>query len=141
MDLPSIEIFNIDSGTNTGLNWRNWLDRFENYMIALNITNDQRKAALLLHAAGKRVFNIYQTLKDVNDNYSLVKKKLTEFFNPKSQTLLSTYQFMAAQQLEHETIDLYTSRLRTMATECDFADADKFCTNYFKHASLKSSVK
>ena len=48
--------------TSVGTRWSKWIQRFENFLVAMNIMNDGRKRALLLHLAGERVHDIYDTL-------------------------------------------------------------------------------
>ncbi len=45
-----------------GQRWIQWLKRFENFVIAANITDSKRKTAMLLHLAGEQVHEIYSTL-------------------------------------------------------------------------------
>ena len=48
--------------TNTAQRWQKWASRFDNLMIALNITDHTRKKALLLHLAGESVCDIFEGL-------------------------------------------------------------------------------
>jgi len=40
--------------------WKRWYDRFDNLIIALNITDAARKKALLLHLAGEQVYDVFR---------------------------------------------------------------------------------
>ena len=37
-----------------GSRWEKWLDRFENYLVAMDITDGKRQKALLLHFAKRQ---------------------------------------------------------------------------------------
>ena len=39
-----------------GFRWKKWLDRYENHLVAMDITGDKRQKALLLHFVGESVF-------------------------------------------------------------------------------------
>lgn len=108
-----------------GPRWCKWLSRFENYLVAMNISNSERKKALLLHYAGESVHDIYDTMKDDEDEYDDVKKKLTDYFEPKKNVLYEIFNFRQAKQMEDESIDSYVTRLRTLAKYCEFTDIEK----------------
>ena len=62
-NFPHISPFVPDSDpTSVAQRWKRWSDRFDNLIIAMNITNNDRKIALLLHLAGEAVYDIYQGL-------------------------------------------------------------------------------
>ncbi|KAK9712528.1 hypothetical protein QE152_g24867 [Popillia japonica] len=44
---------------NIGERWKKWLNRLENYLIAANITGEERKTATLLHLLGEDALNEY----------------------------------------------------------------------------------
>ena len=77
---PFIDEDNVES------RWQSWLSRFENYLIAMNITNIERKRALLLHYGGEHVFSIYETFANKEtDKYNDLVKKLTDHFKKKNK--------------------------------------------------------
>ena len=51
-----------ETEVNPGPQWTKWLSRFERLMIALDIRNPKRKRAMLLHYAGPKVDDIFDTL-------------------------------------------------------------------------------
>ena len=44
------------------IRWRKWTSRFKNLMTAINVTNDARQKALLLHYVGEETNDIFHTL-------------------------------------------------------------------------------
>src|SRR6218665_2407278 len=125
----------------TAQRWKKWTDRFENLMMALNITDAKRKRALLLHLAGEAVYDIFEGLvvesppedSDSGDSniYTVTKSALDEHFSPKKNVEFEIYHFRLARQNTDETTDAYHARLRTLAKYCDFPNID---------AEIKSKV-
>ncbi|KAK7919301.1 hypothetical protein WMY93_010585 [Mugilogobius chulae] len=102
-----------------GPRWTKWLQRFENYTTAMNITGDARLKALLLHVAGEKVHDIYDTLSAEGDKYADTKQKLSAYFTPKKNVQYQVYLFRKAVQEPGENLDTYHTRLRILAKNCD----------------------
>ena len=126
MALPSFPSFDVDiDKTNAGTRWEKYLSRLENLLVGMNITNDGRKRALLLHYVGERVFDVYDAEKgDTETSYEATKKVLTDYFLPKKNTKIEIYKFRACKQIETQTLDEFVTELRSLAKTCEFADAD-----------------
>ena len=141
--LPTFERFPVHSEENTvGLRWCRWTAKLENLMCALNITDDARKTALLLHYAGDEVYEIYEaftaeqkgvgaTLPGPNEGdpavlnaYSTLNKSFTTYFTPKQNTSFEVFKFRQTIQKPSEAIDAFHTRLLNLATHCDFHDTD-----------------
>jgi len=60
--LPQFPPFNVHAEGSTSTRWKKWKDRLDNLLVAMNITNANRKKALLLHYAGEEVHNIFSKL-------------------------------------------------------------------------------
>jgi hypothetical protein len=133
--LPQLPAFVPDADpTSVAQRWKRWLDRFENLLVALNITDNNRKKALLLHLAGETVYEIYEGLvvepvdadadPAVHNVYINAKRALDNYFNPKRNAEFEVYTFRKTQQNQEETLDAYHSRLRSQARYCEFANTD-----------------
>ena len=89
MNLPPISKFIVHGESNVPLRWEKWLNRFDNFMIAADITDYGRMKALLIHYAGEEVYDIYSTFstKQIGGNddagYKTLCKSLTAHFEPK----------------------------------------------------------
>ena len=129
-----------NSEQSAGSRWKKWLDKFENLICALDITSDKRKKALLLHYIGEETYDIYDSFSDekkgigatvtvsereVPNEYNVLKNSLTDYFTPKQNTAYEVFKFRQATQNAGETIDSYYTRLRTLASTCDFHDVDR----------------
>ena len=94
--LPPFPPFNVeDDPTATGQRWTKWKKRFENFLLAMNIEDDTRKRALLLHYIGSSAFDIFETLSDTGDekDYKAAMDRLTEHFTPQRNVDYETYLF------------------------------------------------
>ena len=133
--IPQMAPFQPDvDPTNTTARWKKWLDRFDNLIIAMNVTDNDRKKALLLHLVGEFVFEVYESLviPEISDDadaagnnaYTATKKALTDHFSPKKNTEFEVYNFRLAKQNAGETTDAYHARLRLLAIYCQFEHVD-----------------
>ena len=61
--LPEFPVFDPEvDETSVGIRWTKWVQRLENLLVALDITNNERKQAVMLHYAGTKVSDIFSTL-------------------------------------------------------------------------------
>ena len=100
-----------------------WPKRFNNYLVAANITDDGRKKALLLWLSGESVQEIYDTLADDADTYTNACEKLSTYFHPMKDQHVAVYHFREASQ-GSDSIDQYVTRLRILAKDCGFTSVD-----------------
>ena len=105
--------------------WKAWKRRFETYLIAVNVTDDKQKRALLLYQAGQETQELFDTLPDTGDDYATALTKLDAYFTPKKNVDYETFQFRQASQKAGETVDQFVTRLRKLAINCEFTDLDK----------------
>ena len=103
-----------------GNRFMKYIDRFKNYMVAIDIKDKARKRALFLHTAGFKVQDILYTLEDTGDDFETAAGKLAEYFQPKKNSLYNIYQFRQIQQEQDETCDDYCTRLKQAAKLCEF---------------------
>ena len=141
---PNFPPFAVHSGEQSaGIRWRRWVEKFENMICALDITVDKRKKALLLHYVGEETYDIYDSFTDEQkgigatildgenvqpNEYNVLKQSLTDYFTPKKNTTYEVFKFRQATQNVGESIDAYHTRLRTLASTCDFHDNDREIT-------------
>ena len=71
-----------ETKNNTGSGWKKWLSKFELFIKASNITNENQKRPTLLYSAGKRVQEIHNTISTSNNSYGDTVEKLTAHFTP-----------------------------------------------------------
>ncbi|XP_071502622.1 uncharacterized protein [Diadema antillarum] len=126
LGLPAFPPF-VEIDQNPGPQWGKWLGRFERLMVAMGVSDPKRKRALLLHYAGPKVDEIFDTLQDVGQesDYDKAVAALNKYFSPKSNSLYETYIFRQAKQEANESIDHFVTRLRQLAQNCKFHNADR----------------
>ena len=62
---PSFSPFSVHvDEQSAGPRWRKWIDRFENLLCALDINDDRKKRAMLLHYVGEEVYDIFNSFTD-----------------------------------------------------------------------------
>lgn len=134
-----------DNPTNCGARWKKWIDRFDNYLVAVNVVDSARKKALLLHYIGEDVYEIFQNLPELSEDdkhinttndegenqrtllnaYELAKKMLSLHFEPRINTEFEVFNFRKANQRPNETVNQFYARLLKLSEFCDFTDRDK----------------
>ena len=115
----------IGDPTSLSQRWTTWKKRFETYLIALNITDDKQKRALLLYQSGQQTQEIFETLTETGEDYKTALAKLDAYFLPKKNVDYETFQFRQATQKIYETVDQFVTRLRKLAEHCEFTDLNK----------------
>ena len=126
--LPVFPKFETNGDTSSlGHRWEKYFQNFENLFVGMNIESRKRRKALLLHYSGDDVFDIYQTLSDTGDEngYEETKAALTKYSKPQVNEEFEIFQFRQMKQLESETVDEFTTRLRKKAEYCGFTDKSK----------------
>ena len=99
-------------------------------IVALNINDQKRQKALLLHYAGEDVNDIFDTLPNTaatNDENPFGKAvdALTAYFSLKENVAYEEYQFHQAKQDPGDKIMAFYTRLKRLSETCDFADSDR----------------
>ena len=124
--LTDFEQFDLNSEpTSLGIQWKRWSSRLENLFVALNIKNEGRQKALLMHYGGKEFMILCETLLDENDTYEEAREKLNNYFEPQINLAFETYRFRSMVQEDGETVDQFCTRLKTAASRCDFSDENR----------------
>ena len=134
LSLSTFPVFDTQTDpTSIGPRWRKWMLRFENRIKAMNLTDPERKLALLLDYAGDDVHDDYLTLTvppaaggnnptPGNDIYSRSVVALNNHYAPQVQREYEIFSFRTAKQEENETLDKFVTRLRKLGATCDFAN-------------------
>jgi len=117
--------------------WKEWIRRFENFLVACAITTAARQKALLLHFGGKKVIEIFDKLNSTpipadpatnraaENDYEAALRVLNTHFNPKINVTYNRHVFKTTKQANGETVDQFHTRLSALASGCQFHDKDK----------------
>ena len=97
--IPTFPAFDLQGDLSQG--WRKYVSRFENLLLAMNITNAIRKKGMLL---GEEVNKIFDTLDvpeatEEEDIFRKAEKALREYFTPQKNLEFEVYKFRQAKQL------------------------------------------
>ena len=108
--------------TNLAQKWDQYVKRFKYYIKAQNVTKDEQKRALLLHAAGEEVQDLFETLQDTGTTYAEALGALNTHFQPKRNIAFERRLFRQTKQQDDETVDNFIVRLSKLSLGCDFKD-------------------
>ena len=122
-NLPGIEPFE------KGMDFSRWMKRVDFYTAALDITDDGRKRAVLLHLVGAEVQDVYDTLPEPQvaataTEYERCVAKLKQYLQPAGNVMAERVTFQRTCMAAGETFDEYLVRLRAVAGRCGFSAAD-----------------
>ena len=141
--LPSYPTFDPDDEVSSlPQKWEEYIGGLEDLMAACAINDHQRKFSVLRFYGGEKLRKLEKQLsydKDVvfgadpaanpavpgaPDQYRALKEALTAHFAPCVNETFARFQFRSISQEEGESIDTFTTRLRTQAGRCAFHAAD-----------------
>ena len=90
INLTPLQVFDpISDPSSIAKGWK----RFETYLIALNITDDKQKRALLFYQAGELTQDIFNTIPDTGEDYPTAMTKLNEYFASKKIWIMKCFNF------------------------------------------------
>ena len=122
--LPVFREFNLRDQTNLATRWEKYMKRFNNLMAAMDVKEESRKRALLLHYSGEKVNDLFDTLPDTGEDndYKEACEALTRYFRPKNNVSFEIFKFRNLKQESHETVDEFRTRLQIASKYCEFGD-------------------
>jgi hypothetical protein len=112
---------------NVAENWRRFKQRYELYRLAsgANIRGENVQVPLLLHVMGEEALEVYNSFTWTSDGdknkYDLVIAKFEDYCTPKKNVVLERFHFNNAIQGEKEEFDKFVTRIKNLATSCEFA--------------------
>ena len=123
LPILQFEPFIMDDGEklNLGFRLKKYLTKFENFLVAMKITEDKRKVAMLLHFGGD--YGDYAVPKV--EGYDANVEYLNEHLNPKTNDTFEIHKFQKTIQNSSETIQKFYNRLRSIANRWNFEIEDK----------------
>ncbi|XP_033112572.1 uncharacterized protein LOC117113377 [Anneissia japonica] len=127
--------------TSVGPKWEAWIKLFENYVLALSVSSDAQKRALLLHAVGPRCFEIFDSLPDTGTTYAHAKVALSNHFRPKVNIEYERAVFRRLRQKSDEKLDSYHTRLRKAAGTCNFQSIDQELKSHIIQTTTDSKLR
>ena len=101
------------------------MTKFENFLLAMNIIEDKRKVAMLLHFGGDYVRDFIDNVLPKVEGYDATVEYLNEHLNPKTNDTFEIYRFQKTIQESDETVQQFCNRLRSIANRCNFENENK----------------
>ena len=104
------------------------MSRFENFCVAYEITDPNRKRALLLHSAGEDVQNIFDTINSptgTQTKLSVILDALNEYFIPKLKLEYKLFMFRSGKQENDETLGQFHTELLHLRKDCEIVDLNR----------------
>ncbi|XP_075535149.1 uncharacterized protein LOC142570685 [Dermacentor variabilis] len=111
--------------TSLAQRWTKWQSRFDNFLLAANTKNADRKRAMLLHYAGDAVHDIILTLPDRGTDYETAVAKLNAHFAPRKNAIYERDLFRQAKQSSEETVYQFQVRLIKLVATCEVANEEQ----------------
>lgn len=124
--LPEFPLFEYSDKTDAGPKWEKWIERLELLFTGMDINDNGRKRALLLHYAGESVYDIYNAEKGESPTtYVGTKQVLSTYFSPRKNVQMAVYKFRNCKQSGTQTLDEYVTELRKLSKDCEFHATNK----------------
>ena len=121
--LPVFPEFDLRDQTNLATQWEKYITRFNNLMAAMDVKEESRKRAFLLHYSGEEVNDIFDTLPDTGeDNDYKGACEALRYFMPKKNVSFEIFKFRNLKQESHETVDEFRTRLQIASKYCEFGN-------------------
>ena len=105
------------------LNWTKWVKQVNNFICAQGIDITQSNArckAILLHYAGTKINEIFDTLSEDGDDHQVTIDKISAYLKPRKNVAFDRYNFREIAQNQGELMKDYIIRLRLAGATCEF---------------------
>lgn len=115
-------------GTSPAEAWDRWRLRFEIYSEAADLASKTvtQQRAILLHVLGDSGLELYSTLTipEVADlrTVQVILTAISNHYTPYRNTTFKRHLFFSASQTETQTIDDFTTELKSKGRDCEFGD-------------------
>ena len=131
INITPVANFDIHDESNLAQRWKKWKQSFEFYLTASGTDNNSQMRALLLHCVGPDVQDIFMHLQDVGTTYKTAMDALNNHFEPKKNVVFERYVFRQATQGTNESSLNFVTRLRKLASICEFANPNSEIRDQF----------
>lgn len=111
-------------------NWRNWIQKFEFYLLASEKSEkpDKIKCALFLHCAGERAIEVFNSLTftdNEKDKYEVLRTKFADHMSGRKDVSFERSKFWARNQKPGELFVNYLADVRKQAKNCEYGDLEE----------------
>lgn len=120
----SSERFSIEQFDPEKSDFGSYIDRFDQFLIVNNVSDEQKKRAMLITHIGPDAYAVLENLvmpeKPVSKDFKDLVKILKEHFTPKRVVMVERFKFHKRDQKENENMAEYIVQLKKMAKFCEF---------------------
>ena len=104
--------------------WRRWINRLDHYFHATRETDGTVKRSMMLHVGGDELFDLFEHLpeKGGDNDYDAAVTALNKYFDPQLNPNYEIFMLRQAMQTQGESVDVYYTRLRRLASTCTGID-------------------
>ena len=112
---------------NSQEDWDTYVERVSLYLIANDVTNAEKKRAILLSVCGTRTYHVIRDLvaprspKDLS--FDEIVETVRDHYNPKPVVTVQRYKFNSRTRREGEMVATFVAELRHLAIHCEFGDS------------------
>lgn len=113
--LPEFPPFEYNDRTDAGPKLEKWIEQLELLFTGMDINDNGRKWAVLLHYTGERIYDIYNAEQGESPfTYVRIKQLhvLSTYFSPRKNVQMAVYKFRNCKQSGTQTLDKYVTELR-----------------------------
>ena len=111
-------------GEFTGTDWGAWIDRLEFYYQAMDVTDADKKRAVLLSTVGEQTYNLVRSLsapaKPGTKTFDQICEMLATHFEPQVNLTLQRYKFSSCNRKPEQTVTQFITELKDLSRLCDF---------------------
>ena len=123
IQMPGVAPFQCHGDPNqVSQNWEKWKKAFQYFLGASGITNDARKKAILSHMIGLEGQEIFETLSPTGDSYEHALEALSDHFSVRKNIPFERSVFHQAKQKPGESVEQFVTRLRRLASTCEYGN-------------------
>ena len=101
-----------------------WRERFEQFLLANNVTDEVRMRAFLITLIGPRTYSRLRDLlapdRPTDTPYADLLTLLGRHYEPKKIVIAERYKFHLRMQGDNESVVTFMASLRSLAKDCDF---------------------
>ena len=107
--------------------WEEWIERFEFYLDAKNVTDSGKKRSFLLSQCGKDAYSVLRSLvspcKVTDKSYSEIVSLLNGHLKPRTSVTVARYKFNTCCRKEGQSVAEYVAELRKLTEHCAFGES------------------
>ena len=104
--------------------WESYCERIQLYFTANEITENDKKRAVLLTVVGSKTYKLFRNLtypaKPSTKSYDELVECMKNHHQPARNSIMERYKFFSRNRKPNESINEYIAKLRELAEYCNF---------------------